>query len=137
MRHRKLSLLPGIKLLLVLVFFSALALFLFAFPRPVYAAACASGMTYGDAPSSYGQSCESVVAGLRLGATVPVGNPFTYPCATGLANCNTHDDFLNPLTPIDLTKSQYTWTVPLYEHDWSDGVPSGLDRFQRQWELYH
>ncbi len=72
-----------------------------------------STMTYGDAPSVYGEGCATPSGRLYIGSTAPSAHPFAYPCTTGLADCNPADNFLNPLTPIDRVHSTYTWAVPV------------------------
>ncbi len=105
------------------IFFLQLALFalpiiLLLSPESVYAqAACAGTRDYGDAPASYGVACATPSGTLRIGAVTPdteASPGFQGAGATGDSTNGTNDEnFLNPLTPIDLANTQYIWTVPV------------------------
>jgi hypothetical protein len=92
-------------------------LFFVGTPQPVYAATCSGTLDYGDAPSSYGVACANSAGTLRLGSVTP--DEEAYPGfqsagATGDSTNGTNDEnFLNPLTPIDLAYPTYVWTVPV------------------------
>lgn len=91
---------------------------LVATPLPVYAAACSSNSRdYGDAPASYGIACANSNGNLYIGGTQPDEENlpgYQGAGATGdSANGTNDENFLNPLTPIDLAYPTYVWTVPV------------------------
>lgn len=110
--------------------FLVLGVALLASPQRAYAASCSGLLDYGDAPSSYGVACSTPNAMLRIGSTTPTVAPFVQ-CNTGLANCDAADNFLNPLTPIDLANSQYIWTVPVSNTTGSSATLAGWIDFNQ------
>ncbi len=92
-------------------------MFLVVTPQPAYAASCSGTLDYGDAPSSYGVACANSNANLYIGRTRPDEENFPGfqgAGATGDSTNGTNDEnFLNPLTPIDLAYPTYVWTVPV------------------------
>lgn len=96
----------------------ALAIPLIVLPQPVHAqSACAGNRDYGDAPSSYGVACATPSGTLQIGGTTPDAEAFPGFQGAGAtgdsANGTNDENFLNPLTPIDLANAQYIWTIPV------------------------
>ena len=101
------------RFLIPLIGLMILPLLLMAFPQSAHAqAACpTSGRDYGDAPSSYGIACATPASNLYIGPVVPTAVSYSV-CAPGAA-CDSADNFLNPLTPIDVSNSTYVWNIPV------------------------
>lgn len=105
------------QMVLELVLLTLPLMFFVGTPQPVYAATCSGTLDYGDAPSSYGVACANSAGTLRIGSATPdeEANPgYQGAGATGDSTNGTNDEnFLNPLTPIDLAYPTYIWTVPV------------------------
>lgn len=104
--------------------FLALALLLFALPTPAHAASCSGTLDYGDAPSSYGVACANANAALRIGGVTPDEEASSAFSANADGD-GTQDSFINPLTPIDMANSWYTWTVPVRNTSGSSATLAG------------